>query len=120
MTSPETITYVRDDENPTIARVIYILYLVSLAAGITAVVGLVMAYIYKRRASPWLAEHYRFQIRTFWIGALYLVAAFFLSFIVVGFIVMGAVYIWTIVRCVRGWIDLERGRAPEPVENWWW
>ena len=55
------------------AQIIYILYLVSLVVGVTGIVGVIMAYVYRGEAPDWLQSHYRFQIRTFWIGLLYVV-----------------------------------------------
>ena len=54
------------------AKIVYILYLVSLLFGITGIIGVVMAYINKDDAPEWLQTHYQFQIRTFWIGALFI------------------------------------------------
>lgn len=56
-----------------LAKIVYILYLVGVVFGITGLIGVVMAYIYKSDAPEWLSSHYQFQIRTFWIGLLYLV-----------------------------------------------
>ncbi|HEY6104626.1 MAG TPA: hypothetical protein VIV59_01495, partial [Anaeromyxobacteraceae bacterium] len=53
-----------------VAKVVYVLYLVSLVTGVTALVGVVMAYVYQGDAPDWLKTHYRFQIRTFWLGLL--------------------------------------------------
>lgn len=62
------------EENTTedLAKIIYILYLVGLVFGVTGIVGVVMAYISKDDAPDWVKTHYQFQIRTFWIGALYI------------------------------------------------
>ncbi|RKR04285.1 putative membrane protein [Kushneria sinocarnis] len=120
MTSDMTTGYSRDDADPTLARVVYILYLVSLAVGITALAGLIIAWFYRRDAPPWLYAHYRFQIRTFWIGLLWFTLATLLLVVGVGFLLYGLVYAWIIVRCIRGWRELERRRAPEPLLNWWW
>ena len=54
------------------AKIVYILYLVSLLFGITGIIGVVMAYINKDDAPEWVQTHYQFQIRTFWIGALFI------------------------------------------------
>ena len=53
------------------ANIVYILYLVSLVVGITGIVGVIMAYVNRADAPEWVQTHYRFQIRTFWIGLLY-------------------------------------------------
>ena len=54
------------------AKIVYILYMVGLVMGITGIVGVVLAYVNKDNAPEWLKSHYQFQIRTFWIGALYI------------------------------------------------
>ncbi|ANF58964.1 DUF4870 family protein [Halotalea alkalilenta] len=118
MTTTEPIATTLDDDNPAMARIIYILYLVSLATGITALVGLVMAYVYGGRASPWITAHYRFQIRTFWIGLGYFIIATLLSLIGVGLLLFPLVYLWIIIRCARGWRDLENRSAPGQPDIW--
>lgn len=102
------------------ARVIYILYLVSLAVGLTALVGVVMAYVNRASAPAGLDTHYRYLVRTFWIGLLYSVVGFILAFVLVGFAVLLFTAIWLIVRCVKGlsWLG-----AKQPVPNpgtWLW
>lgn len=36
--------------------------------GAFPVVGVIIAYFSRNSAAGWVADHYRFQIRTFWIG----------------------------------------------------
>ncbi|MFC6670248.1 DUF4870 family protein [Marinobacterium aestuariivivens] len=95
------------------ARIIYILYLVSLVVGVTALIGVVMAYVYRGEASPWLQDHYRWQIRTFWIGLMYTVLGAILSGIGIGFLVLLFALVWFIVRCVKGLQRLERRQPPQ-------
>ena len=55
-------------DNGSSANVIYILYLVALLlGGLTTLVGVIMAYVYRGSAPAWVQTHYQFQIRTFWI-----------------------------------------------------
>src|SRR5690606_22214873 len=84
-----------------IAKVIYVLYLIGLISGVTAVVGVVMAYIYRDGAAPWLRSHYEFQIRTFWIALLYMAISTMLVVVLIGFVMYFAVAVWWIVRCVK-------------------
>lgn len=100
------------------ARIIYILYLVSLVMGITALIGVVMAYIYRGDAVPWLREHYRWQIRTFWIGLLYTFLASIFLGVGIGYLLLLAVLIWFIVRCVKGLQRLSRGEPPAEAGSW--
>ncbi len=108
-----------DNDKPptkTSARIIYILYLVSIIIGITAIIGLVMAYVNKDDGSDWLKTHYRFQIRTFWIGALYLFISVVLSQVIIGLFVLLFWFIWLVVRCAKGLKYLEREEGyPNPV-----
>ena len=85
-----------------IAKIIYILYLVSIIIGITAIVGLIMAYVNKDDAPDWLKSHYQFQIRTFWIGALYLFIGVLLSQFIIGLFIILFWLLWLIVRCAKG------------------
>jgi uncharacterized membrane protein len=100
------------------AKIIYILYLVGLATGITALIGVIMAYINKDQAPDWLQTHYQFQIRTFWIGLLYCVIGGILSFVLIGFLVLLFWVIWLILRVVKGFKFLEQ-RQPVPDVGTW-
>lgn len=98
------------------ARLVYLLYLTGLLFGITGIVGVVTAYLNQNDAPDWLRSHYRFQIRTFWIGALCLFVGFLLAMILIGYLVLLFWAVWLIVRCVKGMKYLERGEAhPDPT-----
>ncbi|MBU2976877.1 hypothetical protein [Alteromonas sp. C1M14] len=100
------------------AKIVYILYLVGLFFGITGIIGVVMAYINKSEAPEWLASHYKFQIRTFWIGFLYLFVGSLLSIIIIGWFVILFWVVWLIIRCVKGMKALENQQAPENPDSW--
>ena len=102
------------------ANVVYILYLVSLLVGITNIVGLVMAYVNRDGAPEWVQTHYRFQIRTFWIGMLYAFIGLLTCIIIVGFFWLIFVVIWLIVRCVKGMNALSQGLPYERPGAWMW
>ncbi len=101
-----------------LALVVYILYFVSYVVGITAVIGVVIAHVEIERADPLLRSHYQFQIRTFWIGLLYLVAGVVLCLIVIGIFVLLWWFIWTLVRCVKGVLALNENRSIENPTSW--
>src|SRR5690554_7491444 len=61
----------RKPPDTTMPMVVYALYLASFVVGFTSVIGVVIAYVYRGKGPAWLDEHYRYQIRTFWIGLLY-------------------------------------------------
>ena len=84
------------------AKLVYILYLASLIVGVTGIIGLIMAYVYRADAPEWVKTHYRFQIRTFWIGLLYAFLSLLTVIIIVGIFFGAFTVIWWIVRCVKG------------------
>jgi len=102
------------------ALTVYILYLISLVVGITGIVGLVMAYVNQADSPDWLKTHFRFQIRTFWIGLLYMTIGVLTVLIVIGVFIWLFTVVWLIVRCVKGMQALSRGEPPPNVTTWMW
>jgi uncharacterized membrane protein len=100
------------------AKVIYILYLVGIAVGLTSIVGVIMAYINKDDGPDWLQSHYRYQIRTFWISILYGFITFLLCLVLIGLLLIPVVLVWLIVRCVKGLKYLDQ-KAPLPDPASW-
>ncbi|WP_367715860.1 hypothetical protein AB2N04_17335 [Nitratireductor sp. GISD-1A_MAKvit] len=102
------------EPGPTNIQVIYILYLVGFVIGISALVGIVLAYINRGKASGWVETHYVWAIRTFWIGLLFGFISALLMIVGIGFLLMIAVAIWAVVRCVIG---LQAVGRREPIKN---
>jgi uncharacterized membrane protein len=101
------------------ARIIYILYLVSFVIGITAIVGIVMAYINKDDPMPdYLKTHYRYMINTFWMGLVMIVAGALLTIVIVGIFILLFWMVWLIVRCIQG-IKLLDSQQPVPNPESW-
>jgi uncharacterized membrane protein len=104
--------------NTGIATVIYVLYLVTLISGVTAIIGVVMAYMYRDEAPEWLRTHYEMQIRTFWMGLLYSVIATILCTILIGFVLFFVIAVWWVIRCVKGLRSLDRREAYPDYRTW--
>jgi len=102
------------------ANTVYILYLVSLLVGVTSIVGVIMAYVNMADAPEWVRTHYRFQIRTFWIGLLYSVIGVVTMILVVGIFWLGFVLVWWVVRCVKGMQAISLGQPYERPASWLW
>jgi uncharacterized membrane protein len=100
------------------AKLVYIMYLLSILFGITSIVGLIIAYVNRDDAPPWLQSHYQFQIRTFWIGFLYLLIGFMLYQVIIGFFILLFWLVWLIVRCAKGMKSLDQ-REPYPNPAGW-
>ena len=107
-----------DSNAKTNARIVYILFLVGLFAGITAIVGVVMAYINKDDAPEWLKSHYQFQIRTFWIGALFIFLGTILSIVIIGWFILLFWLVWVIIRAVKGLKALDEDKPIESPKSW--
>lgn len=116
----------------TWAHVVYGLHAFSLLTGILgaatvigafltgwpSIIGVILNYI-KRGAvqGTWLESHFRWQIRTFWFGLLWVVLCILFVLFTFGlgiflvWIPAGILTIWFIYRIVRGWMAL-RDRKP--------
>jgi uncharacterized membrane protein len=98
----------------------YYLILANILIPLTGLAAAIMAYVNQNDCEDWLKGHYRFQIRTFWIGVLYSVIAFFLSFVLIGLILIPAIMIWIFFRGFKGLKAVEAGKPIEKVTTWMW
>ncbi|ALM53175.1 DUF4870 family protein [Halomonas huangheensis] len=109
------------DEAPvdtTMALVSYGLLLAQPFTAFTALISVVIAYIYRGKGPAWLDDHYRYQIRTFWIGLLYGFISSVLVLVVIGAPLLVAVVVWLIIRCIKGFKALQERRSPDNLESW--
>jgi uncharacterized membrane protein len=97
-----------------LALIVYVLYCVAYFTGISALVGVIIAHVKVDGAEPMLQSHYRFQIRTFWIGLMYLVIGVPLSFVLIGLPVLAWWFLWSLIRIVKGIVLLNEH---EPIAN---
>lgn len=101
-----------DFNHPTI---ISLLYLASFVTGITAIVGVVLAYVWRGESrEPWEASHYQYLINTFWIGLVGSIIGFVLLIVLVGVFVLLAVMALMVVRSV---LSMVRAQKREPMPN---
>jgi uncharacterized membrane protein len=101
--------------------IVYLLYFAAYIFGITALIGVIIAYVKFPDANPRLRSHYQFQIRTFWIGLLYLVVGAVLVvavFPVIGFAVLTWWLIWSLVRNVKGLLALNDKKPIQVPTSW--
>ena len=99
-------------------QLIYVLYIVSFVIGITALVGIVLAYINRGKSENWVETHYTWAVRTFWIGVLYSIISILLMIVGIGFILILATAVWVVVRCVLGLQAVSRGEAVKNPQSW--
>ncbi len=140
MTEVETIP-ARDDgslDGPRAwCHVMYGLHALSALSGILTSASIVGAFVFgwpsiiaviinyvtrDRVRGTWLATHWRWQMRTFWFAALWLLIAGFLMLTLTGIpaaiLVVVSTGLWVLYRVVRGWLALNDRRAmPAPAES---
>ncbi len=105
-----------DFNQPTI---ISALYLSGFLLGVTWIVGVVLAYVWKGEAkAEWEASHYTYLIRTFWIGFIGTVISIFLMIVLIGFLLWAAVAVLMVVRCVLSLINAQKHEPMPNPETW--
>jgi uncharacterized membrane protein len=104
--------------NTTTALVIYILYFIAYFVGITAVVGVIMAHVQNGSGNPLLDSHYQFQIRTFWVGLLYLIVGGVLALVLIGYLILAWWFIWSLIRNIKGILALNESRPIANPTSW--
>jgi uncharacterized membrane protein len=101
-----------DFNHPTI---ISLLYLSSVVLGVTAIVGVVLAYVWKGEAhADWESSHYQYLIRTFWIGLIGSLVSVLFMIVLIGFLMLVAVGVLVLVRCV---MSLVAAQKQQPMPN---
>jgi len=101
--------------------IVYLLYFAAYIFGITALIGVIIAQTKFPDANPLLRSHYQFQIRTFWIGLLYLAVGAVLAFAifpVIGVAVIIWWLIWSLVRNVKGLLALNDNKPIQDPTSW--
>jgi uncharacterized membrane protein len=102
----------------TIALAVYALYVLGYFTVVTALIGVVIAYVKIEDADPVTQSHFRFQVRTFWIGLLYNVIGLPLCLLLIGFPIMAWWFVWSIVRIVRGGLLILENKPIANPRSW--
>lgn len=100
------------------AQIAYLLHISTLFVGIGGLIAVVVAYVFRSEAPPWLQSHFQFQIRTFWIGLLYVAMGSLLYLFVIGWFVLLFWCVWLIVRSIKGLRYLAKMEAYPDPESW--
>jgi uncharacterized membrane protein len=128
-TPPRAVTPL--DSLVTWTHFIYLLHALSLLTGILgaatvigaflvgwpSILAVILNYVKRNEANgTWLESHFRWQIRTFWFGLLWvaLCGAFIVLTLGIGILIawlpLTFIAIWFIYRIVRGWLALNDRR----------
>ena len=115
----------------TWTNVIYLLHAFSLLTGILgaatvigafligwpSIIAVILNYVKRGEArGTWLESHFRWQIRTFWFGLLWvsICMLFVIMTLGIGMLIawlpLALITVWFIYRIVRGWLALHNRR----------
>ena len=100
-----------DDSARTTSIIVYLLYLAALINGLTAFVGVILAYVKRDDVRGTVYEsHFANAIEVFWIFLVGMLIAVPLCFIMIGIPLVIALYIWVIFRTVKGLVRAIDGK----------
>ena len=92
-------------------KLIYAGLLVSLAFPPVALLAALFAHLGRQRQpNSWLATHYTYQIRTFWIGLCATLSAYALTFVGIGRLLLPLIAVWVVARAVHGIAAIAQNR----------
>src|ERR1043166_9493929 len=121
----QPVVVASDSSLVTWTQVIYALHAFSLLTGILgaativgafltgwpSIIAVILNYVKRSEArGTWLESHFRWQIRTFWLGLLWvtLCLLFVVATLGIGILIawlpLGLVGLWFIYRVARGWL----------------
>lgn len=102
--------------------IISLLYLGSFLAGITTIIAIILCYVWKDEPQePWEASHYRYHIRTFWIGIAWTVVAVIgsiLTLFLLAWLLFPLVAVWFAVRAIKSLMAAQRRAPIANVDTW--
>ncbi len=84
--------------------------------GWPSIIAVIINFVTRDKVSgTWLATHWRWQLRTFWFAALWLLIAGVLMLTLIGIpaaiLVVVSTGLWVLYRVIRGWLALRDRRA---------
>jgi uncharacterized membrane protein len=114
MSTPEPTPVIEASIEPpksliTITTVVYVLLAIGiLPPFFPAFIAAVIINYVKRDdvRGTFLESHFRWQIRTFWFGLLWLAVGVLTWLILIGYVITLANFIWIMYRIIKGWLDL--------------
>jgi uncharacterized membrane protein len=101
-----------------LAIIVYVLYCVGYFTGISALIGVIIAHVKVDDTDPVLRSHCQFQIRTFWIGLLYLAIGIPLCMVLIGIPVLAWWLVWSLIRIIKGIISVNEYKPIANPRSW--
>ena len=108
-----------DMNRPTIVA---LLYIGSIVTGITVLVGLIFAYVWKGDPrTEWENNLFRYLIRTFWMGMAWGILAgllTLLTFGLLGWLLFPLLSVWFLIRSAKVLMAAQKHQPVANVETW--
>lgn len=108
------------DRNRRTVLLVYILYFLGFATGVSAAAGVFIAHSKNTEMQGVWRSHVEYLIRTFWIGLAMLFAGALLAVVLIGWVVIVAWTVWTLIRCVKGVIAALEDRPIDDPQTLMW
>jgi len=121
------------DGNVRLAHIMYALHALSAITGVLtsasiagsflfgtpSIIAMFINYFTRNKVrGTWLDSHWSWQLRTFWIAAIWMLTAFVCAITIIGLVIAWPIVVftglWVLYRVIRGWIAL-RNRIALPV-----
>ena len=122
-----------NSQGTTLAHVMYALHAFSALTGVLSsafvvtafltgwpsIIAIFINYFTRNKVrGTWLDSHWSWQLRTFWIAAVWVLTAFVCAITIIGLVIAWPIIVftglWVLYRVIRGWVAL-RDRIALPV-----
>ncbi|WP_199554590.1 DUF4870 family protein [Sandaracinobacteroides hominis] len=102
--------------------IISLLYIGSFLAGITTIIAVILAYVWNGEShASWEDSHYRYHIRTFWMGMVWTAVAVVGSIVtlfLLAWLLFPLVAVWFVARAAKSLMAAQRNEPVRNVETW--
>ena len=112
----------RNDFDMNRPTIISLLYIGSFLAGVTTIIAVILAYVWKgENHESWEDSHYRYHIRTFWMGFVWSLVALVGSIVtlfLLAWILFPLVAVWFAARAIKSLLAAQKHEPVKNVETW--
>ena len=112
MTQQTTTSVNVDSGQKTLVLVAYVLMVLGIVNGFTALIGVIIAHVKRGSSSGTIwHSHYNNIILVFWMSLVLFVVGFVLKWVLIGFVVLGVLAVWYLYRTIKGLILASESRT---------
>lgn len=91
-----------------LALIVYVLQAIGFfTGGLLWIAGVIVNYVKRSEVQgTWVASHFDWQIKTFWVSLIVGIIGWFSMIILIGFLILPLLLVWCVYRVVKGWLAL--------------